>query len=102
MVHGSPQSAYIVRAVNWVPPAWAAEAEGEISADDLLEQARQDTGLSDFGDFRFDEGLHATWTRLIGGEPQPAGDDHRPHRNCADVSNRLSNLLSSPRGTRSR
>jgi Sulfotransferase family len=46
-----------VRVVNWVPPAWAAEAEGEISADDLLEQARRDTGLSDFGDLTFDEGL---------------------------------------------
>jgi hypothetical protein len=43
--------------VNWVPPAWAVEAEGEISADDLLEQARQDTGLSDFGDLSFQEGL---------------------------------------------
>jgi Sulfotransferase family len=43
--------------MSWVPPVWAAEAEGEISADDLLEQARQDTGLSDFGDFTFEEGL---------------------------------------------
>jgi Sulfotransferase family len=43
--------------VNWVPPAWAAEAEGEIAVDDLLERARRETGLSDFGDRWFEEGL---------------------------------------------
>ena len=43
--------------MNWTPPAWAVDAEGEISADDLVEQARQDTGLSEFGDLSFREGL---------------------------------------------
>jgi hypothetical protein len=43
--------------VNWVPPSWALDAEGEISAEDLLEQARQNTGLSDFGGLSFQEGL---------------------------------------------
>jgi Sulfotransferase family len=50
-------AADIVRAVNWLPPAWALEAQGEILAGDLLEQARRDTGLSDFGDLSFQEGL---------------------------------------------
>ncbi len=45
------------RVVSSTPPAWAVDAEGDISADDLVEQARQDTGLSGFGDLSFREGL---------------------------------------------
>jgi hypothetical protein len=43
--------------VRWLPPAWAVDAQGEISAEELLEQARLDTGLSDFGGRSFQEGL---------------------------------------------